>query len=144
MIERHKIIGEVYLFLFRDNDILLLLRSNTGYEDGNYSVIAGHLDAEETIKQGIIREAQEEAGITVNHNDLKLVHIMHRKCPDTDRMAFFFTCDKWENEIINNEPDKCAELKWFNLENLPGNMVEYVREALTKYSASEIYSDYGF
>lgn len=144
MIERHKIIGEVYLFLFQDDEILLLLRANTGYEDGKYSVIAGHLDADESIKQGIIREAKEEAGIEVLEDNLKLIHVMHRKCNDTDRMAFFFTSDEWKNNIINNEPDKCDELKWFKLNNMPVNVVEYVRKALNKYLNGEFYSDFGF
>ena len=37
----------VYLVLLRDEQVLMLRRHNTGYEDGNYSVIAGHVERDE-------------------------------------------------------------------------------------------------
>ena len=52
----------VYLLLLREGQVLLLRRHNTGYEDGNYSVIAGHVEPGERITQALVREAAEEAG----------------------------------------------------------------------------------
>src|SRR4051812_27606999 len=60
-----KMVVAVHLFLLRDDQVLLLRRQNTGYEDGNYSVIAGHVEGGEEIKAAMIREAREEAGITL-------------------------------------------------------------------------------
>jgi hypothetical protein len=37
---RHTNIPASYLILMKDNNVLLLRRFNTGYEDGNYSMIA--------------------------------------------------------------------------------------------------------
>jgi len=55
----------VHLFFLRDEQILLLRRFNTGYEDGNYSVVAGHVDAGETVTQAAIREATEKPGCMI-------------------------------------------------------------------------------
>ena len=49
--ERFKMRVAVHLILEHNNEFLLLRKYNTGYEDGNYSVIAGHLNGNETIKE---------------------------------------------------------------------------------------------
>ena len=80
--ERFKAVIAVHLILIKDNQILLLRRFNTGYEDGNYSVVAGHLDGNESVLKAMQREAFEEAGIQISEKDLQIVHVMHRKTPD--------------------------------------------------------------
>ena len=56
-------IPAAYLVLIKEKKILLLRRFNTGYEDGNYSFIAGHVEKSESFTACIIREAKEEANI---------------------------------------------------------------------------------
>ena len=41
---RHTNIPASYLVLMKENKVLLLRRFNTGYQDGNYSMITWHLD----------------------------------------------------------------------------------------------------
>lgn len=47
--------GAAHLFLIQDDHVVLLRRFNTGYEDGNYSVDAGHLDGDEEVVCGLRR-----------------------------------------------------------------------------------------
>jgi len=144
MTTRFTYIGSAYLFLIRDGQVLLQRRYKTGFEDGNYGVPAGHLDGGETARVGCAREIREEIGIIINPEDLEVVHVMFRKSDTSERVDFFMTTSQYEGEIINNEPEKCDDLRWFQLTTLPDNMVAYVREALEQYRAGVQYSEYGW
>lgn len=141
--ERFKVVAAVHIFLLRENEILLLRRFNTGYEDGKYSVLAGHLDGNEDLIEAAKREILEEGGINVQYNNLNIVGVMHRKSLD-ERIDFFLTCDKWEGEIKNMEPNKCDDLSWFPLDNLPENIIPYVRKAIDNYKDQKPFDIYGF
>ena len=145
--ERHNIVPAAYLFLIDGNKVLLSRRFNTGYEDGNYSMVAGHVDHDESFVQCIIREAREEAGITLKAEDLKVVHIMQRitaEAQNNERIDIFFKTDKWEGNIENREPNKCDDLSWFNLGALPENTIPYIKSALENIKNNNHYSEFGW
>lgn len=48
--ERFKVVPAVYLVLRRGEGVLLLRRANTGYQDGKYSLIAGHLTVMNSVQ----------------------------------------------------------------------------------------------
>lgn len=107
---RFKLIGAVHLLLIRGAHVLLLRRFNTGYEDGNYSVPAGHLDGNEPVSGAMAREALEETGISINSSDLRVVHVMHRRGETVDgssneRIDFFLTASAWEGDPQIIEPN---------------------------------------
>ena len=145
---RFQLVAAVHLFLVKDQRILLLRRFNTGYEDGNYSVPAGHLDGHETATAAMCRETKEEANLIVEPHDLKLAHIMHRlKPPEAtyqERVDFFFTTITWQGKSKIMEPNKCDDLSWFPVKKLSRNMVPYVRFAVRQYLRGNIYSEYGW
>jgi 8-oxo-dGTP diphosphatase len=141
--KRFKLILSVYLILVKDGKVLLLRRFNTGYEDGNYGLVAGHADGNERATDAMCREALEEAGLVIKPKDLKFVHFMHRRQND-ERADVFFTADKWEGEPKNMEPDKCDDLSWFPLDNLPSNIIIYIKEVLENFQKGVYYSEFSW
>ncbi len=123
--------------------MLLLRRFHTGYEDGNYSVIAGHLDGGEEVRTAMLREAREEAGIEIALEDLRVVGVMHRRAND-ERIDFFLTTEKWSGEPHICEPERCDKLAWYPLDALPANTVPYVRRALENYRAGHWFDSFGW
>jgi len=140
---RFKLIAAVYVLLVQDDRVLLLRRFNTGYEDGNYSLIAGHLDGDEEIVSAAIRETKEEAGITIDPADLAVVGVMHRRSED-ERIEFFLEARRWRGTITNTEPHKCDELAWFPVDRLPENVIPYIRHAIEHFTKGSWFQSYGW
>lgn len=148
MKERYKLIPEVFLLLVKDGNILLSRRFQTGWEDGNYGLPAGHGEDEETMRQGIQREANEEIGIEIDTDDLAFALTQHRWCDDQQnphaRVGFYFTPTKWTGELHNVEPDKCDDLSWFALDALPENTIGHIRAAIEAFKSGENYCEYNW
>ncbi|HEY1750066.1 MAG TPA: NUDIX domain-containing protein [Caulobacteraceae bacterium] len=139
-IDRFKLIAEVYLLFRRGDEVLLSLRANTGFRDGEYGLVSGHVDGGEPLAAAAAREALEEAGVALDPRELTLQTVMHR-CPGDERIGFFFEPARWQGEIVNAEPHKCDGLAWFALDALPANTIPYVREALANAVAGVAYDD---
>ena len=140
---RSRFVVAVHLFFLRNDHVLLLRRFNTGWEDGNYSVPAGHVDAGETVTNAAIREAQEEIGVSLKPQDVEVVHVMNRKSED-ERIDFFLLVRSWTGEIGNKEPDRCDDLSWYPVTSLPSNIIPYLRQALQNYQNGKLFSEFGW
>eukprot|EP01147_Barroeca_monosierra_P002243 gene2243-5247_t len=76
---------------------LLFSRSqNTGFMDGKYSLVAGHVHTGESVVSAVIREAEEEA-----------------------------EAREHQQQPVNLEPFKCSELSFFALDHLPGELCDF-------------------
>jgi len=143
MKERFKAIVSVYILFVKDGKILMLRRANTGWGDGNYSLVAGHADGNEALTAATAREAKEESGATIAPEDLRLKVVMHR-IDDREQVDFFFEVAKWTGDITNMEPEKCDDLSWFPLDTLPDNTIPYIREAIRCYREGVPYAEFGW
>jgi 8-oxo-dGTP pyrophosphatase MutT (NUDIX family) len=141
MTEGRKRIIAVHLLLTKGYEILLLKRKNTGWMDGYWSVPAGHIEENESIFNALRREVSEEIGLLIKEDGVDGMHIMSRFMEDADDRIDFFFHVEYNNGVFNNlEPDKCEELKWFVLDDLPGNIVPYVHHGISYYYSGLLFS----
>lgn len=140
---RFKMIASGYGLFIRDGKILLLRRCNTGYMDGYYGLPAGHIEENETVTKGTLREIREETGVELAPSDIKLAHVMHRKSNDI-RMDFFYIVDQWNDEPMNSEPDKCDDMDWFPFDALPENTIPYIKTAIENSQNNIFFSEFGW
>jgi ADP-ribose pyrophosphatase YjhB (NUDIX family)/GNAT superfamily N-acetyltransferase len=140
VVKRFGQIATSHLLLVQDGCVLLSRRANTGFRDGEYSVPAGHIEPDETARECMVREAREELGLAIHLDDLQVAHVMHRH-ENEHRIDFFWLARRWQGEPEIVEPDKCDGIGWFPLDDLPGNIVPYVRKAIEEYLSGHVYSE---
>ncbi len=133
----------VHLLFIRENQILVARRFNTGYRDGDYSVPAGHLDGGETVIAAGMREAKEEVGVTLEADGMTFSSVVHRN-EGEERVDFIVQVHKWSGEIVNAEPDKCDDLRWVDMNNLPGNIIPYVGKAIKNHRDGIVFDEFGW
>lgn len=138
---RHSILSASHIIFQREDQVLLIRRFQTGYGDGQYSLPAGHVEPGEFPAATAIREAAEEVGIRIEPGDLSFGHIMFRRS-ERDRADFFFVCRSFAGEPQNLEPEKCDELRWAAIDDLPENTLPYIRLALENISNQIPFSEF--
>ena len=127
-----------YLLLLREGpdgtEVLLHRRRNTGYRDDHWALVAGHVEHGESVLEAAVREAAEEAGVTVATSDLVPLCTVHRTVrgggPIDERCDFFLAVRTWAGEPQIMEPDKAAEMGFFALSALPDPCVPHERRVL--------------
>lgn len=117
--------ADVFLYLVRDGRVLLALRENTGYADGQWNLPSGKVEPGEDLAHAARREAREEVGLELGELRLATV-VHHREAGHEARLGFFFEpVGGWAGEPRNAEPHKCGGIGWYPLDSLPANTVPY-------------------
>jgi ADP-ribose pyrophosphatase YjhB (NUDIX family) len=130
-----------YVFLRRGDKIAFLLRTNTDYMRGYWGSVGGKVEKDETYTEAAVREAKEEAGVTVAPENLKHVLTSHR-LEGTLWVDVFFMVTEWEGEPVNAEPDTHGELKWLDIHDLPDNVAPVLTNALDAIEAGKTYVEF--
>lgn len=147
MKERYKSCITIFLILTREHngktEILLQERFNTGYMDGKYDTsCSGHLEPGESLSMAVSREAKEEINLDIDEKDLELVALIHPY--QENYVNVFFTAKKYSGTPKIMEPEKCSNLQWFDIEHLPNNTIERIRNVIENIKKGIIYDDGDF
>ena len=122
----------VHLVLLDDNKILIQKRKGSKLWPGFYALPAGHIDEGENQYEALVREAKEELNIVLEPKDiLKEYVVLRRNHFKIDGkllepyIDYYFEITKYTGipEIL--EKDKCEELIWCNINDLPEPFINY-------------------
>lgn len=136
-----------FVIFRKDNKVAFVLRSNTKWMNGYYGLPSGKVEKKESFSSAALREAKEEVGVTVESNDLKHLLTLHRNESSevgNEWIDVYFEATKWEGKLRNAEPHIHSELAWFDLNNLPENVVPAVRAGLEAIQANKVYEEWGW
>ena len=144
--QRYALNASVFVVVRRGDDILLLRRANTGWNDGRWSLPAGGHDGGETLEQAAARELREETGIEAHAHDMRLIHLLHARAGDHggEWLGAFFLATHWQGEPAIVESDKHDGLGWFPLHALPEALIAYTRQGLQFGLQGTAYSTFGW
>ena len=92
---------------------------------GKWNLPAGHLDPNESIMQGAIREIKEETGCDV---ELTGVTSIANRILENDIMVTIVFSTKLINETIKIDPTEILDVKWWNIEDILNNMDNELRD----------------
>ena len=135
------------IMLLKDNMVLLGKRhddaekaSSELHGEGTWTMPGGKLHFQEFPEEGAVRELDEETGMKVTKNDLKLVSLSNDMVEDAHFVTFGFFAEKFEGEPKVMEPDEITEWKWFKLDGLPEKIYFPSQNVINNYLSESIYN----
>lgn len=134
----------INLIFIKENKICLMRRYNTGWNDGMYALMGGHVEDGENPLEAAEREAKEEFGVVIKQDNLK-----HELTCSVypDHIYLYFSCFQWDGQIKNMEPDQCDDISFFEIDNLPENIIGADKQAIEqifKNKNSCSYKSFGY
>jgi len=103
------------LFLRRDDEILLAMKKR-GFGAGRWNGVGGKIEAGETEQQALVRECQEEIGVTPQEFEKVAYHDFIFPDGTADMEVHAYICEKW-----TGEPTETEEMapQWFKISDIP-------------------------
>lgn len=103
-----------------------------------WTIPGGKVDRDERLPEAAAREVQEETGLVLDPDDLKLVHTVQVAEGWDGKggfMLFVFAATAWRGTLTNREPGKHLGVAWSPATDLPQPMFPTSRTAIDAYLA---------
>ena len=113
-------IGCAVIIKNKQGQILLGKRKNT-CRFGLYGLPGGKIDKEEKAADALRRELFEETGL--KSKKLKYIGVVKEWQDSYNFIHFIYGCSQWDGNVELMEPEKCEGWEWFELDNLPKNVL---------------------
>lgn len=122
----------VHLIITNNNKILLQKRKGSKLWPGYYALPAEHIDEGENQYDALIRGAKEELGIDIDFkNIIKSYVVLRRNYFEIDGkqlepyIDYYFEIHDYVGIPSVKEEDKCEELIWSDINELPEPFINY-------------------
>ena len=109
-----------------------------------YGFPGGKVEKDEPFTAAAIREAKEEVGIALKPEQLSHIMTAYRKGDDMFWVGIWFEVTQWDGELVNAEPHMHSKLEWLDLDNLPDNIIPYLKYGLEQIKAGKNYIEWGW
>ena len=110
--------------IIEKNGKVLLVQEKQKKCYGKWNIPAGHLDYNESIEEGAIREIKEETGC-----DVKLTGVANisNRILENDLFVGIIFTTKLLKEDIKIDPEEILDVKWFDIEDILNNLDDELR-----------------
>ena len=115
----------VGLYIFNEKNQLLLGLRKSAHDGGTWCPPGGHQEYGETSENAAVREAKEETGLDILPENVFLKGVTNDFYPSEEKhyITLHYFCRKYSGEPMVMEPNKCEKWQWFDLSDLPANLM---------------------
>ena len=117
----------INLVLKRNNKVLLMRRFNTGWNDGKYALMGGHVEDGESCEDTVIRELKEEMNL-----DIEIISYLG-ELEAYNQVEYYYHAKivggelKFGGEELErNSEDNYYEIRWISLDEIDNSGIRSI------------------